>query len=136
MLKMSRKKAKPIKNNILPFPSERNRLITKPRNTETSLSIATVQMSNDSFKDKGIWEGDYLVVNIGEKVSDGDIAVIKMNGHTTVKIVYFISNECVRLEVANEDYAYLIERLSRIEIIGRVFRIERDLQKQKKGALK
>jgi len=85
-----------------------------------------LQVEGDSMVDAGIHRGDYVIVEMAEKIVAGDIVVAEIDGQWTLK--YLRENKEGRyLEAANEDYAdmYPKEQLTiHAKVIGVVRRYD------------
>ena len=85
--------------------------------------VFLLRVRGDSMVDEGIMEGDYVVVQPGRKVENGQIAVIMLDDEATVKKVY-IQQDRMALKPANSAAGYKTRYIKRgskdIRIIGRV----------------
>lgn len=68
------------------------------KNAQYSLIV-----KGDSMKDKGIFDGDYLLLNENLQFENGDLVVAIINGMATFKILR-IENEKIYLKPANNHY--------------------------------
>ncbi len=60
-------------------------------------------VKGESMKNKGIFEGDYLLINENLQFENGDLVVAIINGMATFKILR-IENERIFLKPANNDF--------------------------------
>lgn len=77
----------------------------------------------DSMVDEGIMNGDYVVVQPGQKVENGQIGVVLLDYEATVKRIY-IQRGRIALEPANKTAGYKTKYIKRgdknVRIIGKV----------------
>jgi repressor LexA len=83
-----------------------------------------LRIKGDSMKDAGILEGDFVVVQSGEKADNGEIVVALIDDEATVK-TFFRENGKVRLQPANK--AYKAIRTTDVRLLGRVVGVFRSL---------
>ena len=76
-----------------------------------------LRVKGDSMKDAGILEGDFVVVQSGEKADNGEIVVALIDDEATVKR-FFRENGKVRLQPANKAYKPI--RTTEVRLLGRV----------------
>ena len=83
-----------------------------------------IRVKGDSMIDKGILEGDFLLVRRQDYANNGDIviALVGEDFEATVK-TYYYEGDCVRLEPANGKYKSM--RYQDIRIVGKVTGIYR-----------
>ncbi len=82
-----------------------------------------LKVVGDSMIDEGIFEGDFVVVEPGEKVRDGQIAVVLLNDEATVKKIRTRKGR-IALEPANKAARYKTRYIKKgdenVRIVGRV----------------
>ncbi len=82
-----------------------------------------LKIVGDSMVDEGIMDGDYVVVQAGSQVRDGQIGVVMLDDEATVKRIYFQRNR-IALESANRAAGYKTRYIRQgekdVRIIGRV----------------
>ena len=82
-----------------------------------------LKIVGDSMVDEGIMDGDYVVVQAGSQVRDGQIGVVMLDDEATVKRIYFQRNR-IALESANRAAGYRTRYIRQgekdVRIIGRV----------------
>jgi repressor LexA len=82
-----------------------------------------LRVAGDSMVDEGIMPGDYVVVEPGSRIENGQIGVVLLDDEATVKRV-FIQRDRIALKPANRAAGYKTRYISRsaqtLRIIGRV----------------
>jgi repressor LexA len=82
-----------------------------------------LKVAGDSMVDEGIMDGDYVVVQPGEKIEDGRIAVVLLDDEVTVKRVYWHKDR-IALKPANKQAGYKTVTIKgsdrRIRMVGQV----------------
>lgn len=82
-----------------------------------------LKVVGDSMIDKGIMDGDYVVVQPGQKVESGQIGVVLVDDEATVKRIC-IQRDRIALEPANKAAGYKTKYIRRgdknVRIIGKV----------------
>lgn len=82
-----------------------------------------LKVIGDSMADKGIMDGDYVVVDPASTVENGQIAVVLLDDEVTVKQIY-IQPSRIALKSANRTAGYKTRYIKRAEkdvrIVGRV----------------
>ncbi len=82
-----------------------------------------LKVIGDSMVDEGIFDGDYVVVEPGEKIEDGRIGVVLLNDEATVKRIR-IKKGRIALEPANKAAGYKTRYIKKgdenVRIIGKV----------------
>ena len=82
-----------------------------------------LRVVGDSMVDEGIMDGDYVVVEPGPTVRDGQIGVVLLDDEATVKRIYIQRNK-IALKPANRAGGYKTRYIKRsekdIRIIGKV----------------
>lgn len=78
-----------------------------------------IQVKGDSMIEKGILDGDYLLIRRQDTAENGDIVVAEVGDEfeATIK-TFYKENDCIRLEPANDKYECLRER--DVKIVGKV----------------
>jgi len=89
------------------------------RSKETFL----LKVSGDSMIDEGILDGDYVVVESGSRIDDGQIGVVLLDDEATVKRV-FVQKHRIALKPANRKAGYKTRYIKQfdkdVRIVGRV----------------
>ncbi len=85
-----------------------------------------LRVTGDSMVDAGIIEGDFLVVEKGAKIANGDIVVALVEGETTVKRFYRRSDG-VYLVPENKRFKEMKVSEQRLEIQGKVVGLQRKI---------
>ena len=70
-----------------------------PKNSQMYM----VQVSGESMKDEGIYNGDILIVDRNEQAKEGSVVIAAVNGEMLVK-TYRIIDGCVYLFSANRNF--------------------------------
>jgi repressor LexA len=82
-----------------------------------------LKVIGDSMADEGIVDGDYVVVDPGEKVRSGQIGVVLLDDEATVKRIRIRRNK-IALEPANKAAGYQVRYIEKADenarIIGKV----------------
>ena len=82
-----------------------------------------LKVVGDSMVDEGIMDGDYVVVQAGQKIENGQIGVVVVDDEATVKRIY-IRRDRIALEPANKAAGYQTKYIRRgqknVRIIGKV----------------
>jgi len=82
-----------------------------------------LKVVGDSMVDEGIMDGDYVVVQPGQKIQDGQIGVVLVDDEATVKRIY-TQRSRIALEPANKAAGYKTKYIKRgsksVRIIGKV----------------
>jgi repressor LexA len=82
-----------------------------------------LKVVGDSMVDEGIFEGDFVVVEPGERLRDGQIGVVLLNDEATVKRIR-IRRGRTALEPANKTARYKTRYIKKVDenvrIVGRV----------------
>ena len=82
--------------------------------------LFTLRVSGDSMKDAGILDGDIAVVHQQASVSNGEIAVVMVDGEATVKR-YSKRRNRVFLRAENDDYDDILVSADRdLQILGKL----------------
>ena len=86
-------------------------------------NIFILRISGDSMVDEGILDGDFVLVQPGRQIENGQIAVVLLDDEATVKTVYFQKNR-IALKPANSAAGYKTRYIKKAEkdirIIGKV----------------
>lgn len=88
------------------------------------------QVSGDSFKDEGIFDGDYVIVRLNfesYEITPGRLVAALTPYGLLIKRVYLTLDDQVRLVSANAEYPDLLMDADQVEIQGIIVRVERDL---------
>ncbi|MBI3770997.1 MAG: repressor LexA [Deltaproteobacteria bacterium] len=80
--------------------------------------VFALRVCGTSMVDDGILDGDYLVVEPGTDIHDGQTVVAEVDGHATVKRFYRERDGAIRLQPANERLLPLVLRGDRVLIRG------------------
>jgi len=83
-----------------------------------------LRVTGNSMVEAGIFEGDFLIVEKGPRVNDGDIAVALLDGETTVKR-YKLQNGKPWLVPENSEMKPMEVEGRKFEIQGRVVGLQR-----------
>jgi repressor LexA len=82
-----------------------------------------LKVVGDSMVDEGIMDGDYVVVQPGQKIQNGQIGVVLVDDEATVKRIY-TQRSRIALEPANKAAGYKTKYIKRgsksVRIIGKV----------------
>lgn len=115
---------------VIPFPSTSRNTINPPINAEHCISFIT---ADNSLIEKGIDKGDFVIFDTNQIVVNGDIAIIENlelvlqnNNDLIMRIVKFLGGGRVELESANPKFKSIKTELSKIRLLGRLVRVERD----------
>ena len=95
--------------------------IPLPKSIFTAENAFLLEVKGDSMFEKGILNGDYVVVARNVEVHSGDIAAVRIDDEATVKMVYREGRH-VRLMPANPAYEPIVleDDGRSIEVIGKV----------------
>ncbi len=87
-----------------------------------------LNVTGDSMKDAGIFDGDMVVVKKQSEAIKGDIVVAVINGEATVK-TYYPSEKQVRLQPENDDFEPIMvsKRSGDFRIAGKVIGLLRKM---------
>lgn len=103
---------------IEPYSDPNATYMVAPNFATANKRCYTLKVKGESMVDEGILDGDYVVIEEREDVSDGDIVVALLeNGLATLKR-FFKEATRVRLEPANSNMSPIYA--SRVKIQGRV----------------
>jgi len=83
-----------------------------------------LRVKGDSMKDAGILEGDFVVVQRGEKADDGEIVVALIDDEATVKPFYREGSR-IRLQPENSSLGPIYSE--HVQVLGRVVGVFREL---------
>jgi repressor LexA len=82
-----------------------------------------LKVVGDSMVDEGIMDGDYVVVQPGQKIENGQIGVVVVDDEAAIKRIY-IRRDRIALEPANKAAGYKTKYIRRgqknVRIIGKV----------------
>ncbi len=82
-----------------------------------------LQVSGDSMVDEGIIDGDYVIVEPGAKVANGQIGVVLLDDEATVKRV-FVQKNRIALKPANREAGYKTRYIKQfdkdVRMVGKV----------------
>lgn len=92
-----------------------------------SHSLFALQVSGESMRDLGIFDGDIVIVQSDCKVKNGDVVVALVNNETTVKSYFLLENKKVELRPANTDYPVQCYPASEVALQGKVIALHREL---------
>jgi repressor LexA len=88
-----------------------------------SMDRFILKVVGDSMVDEGIMNGDYVVVQPGQKIENGQIGVVVVDDEAAVKRIY-IRRDRIALEPANKAAGYKTKYIKRsqknVRIIGKV----------------
>jgi len=88
-----------------------------------SIDTFILKVVGDSMVDEGIMDGDYVVVQPGQKIANGQIGVVLMDDEATVKRIRFQRGR-IALEPANKAAGfrtkYIRQGDNNVRIIGKV----------------
>ncbi|MDD4688561.1 MAG: transcriptional repressor LexA [Eubacteriales bacterium] len=134
------------KRAIMPVESQRSKIISAPllgtivagqplvefENIEGYIQLPDIYGSSDdlfilkvhgdSMIEKGIHEGDYIIVKQQRTAENGDVVVAMVDDATTVK-TYYNENNMIRLQPENADYQPIIS--DKVYIVGKVLGLHR-----------
>lgn len=112
------------------FDHPRASLILRPQWVRDFREVATVEVSGDSLKDEGIFDGDKLVckrIFDAPEIRSGRLVVACLpTGRCVVKRIYFEGNQII-LRSANPAYADMIFGPDEIRVDGIVKELVRKL---------
>ena len=87
-----------------------------------SIDTFILKVVGDSMVDEGIMDGDYVVVQPGQKIANGQIGVVLMDDEATVKRIHFQRGR-IALEPANKAAGYKTKYIrqgdNNVRIIGK-----------------
>ena len=87
-----------------------------------------LKVDGDSMKDKGILEGDYVMIRPSRVVRDGQIGVFRLNGEVTLK-TFKKYVEKYALVAANDDYSDIpVEEHDDFEVVGELVMVTRFME--------
>ena len=81
-----------------------------------------LRVVGDSMIDEGIMEGDFVAVQPGDEVANGEIAVVLIEDEATVKRVY-VQGDRIKLQPANRAAGYkmrTVQQRDGVSIVGKV----------------
>ncbi len=82
-----------------------------------------LKVAGDSMVDEGIMDGDYVVVQAGSTVPDGQIGIVLLDDEATVKRVFFQKNR-IALKPANRRAGYTTRYIRQfdkdVRVLGKV----------------
>lgn len=94
-----------------------DRLFHRPKET------FALRVSGDSMIDEGIMDGDYVIVESGSKIGNGQIGVVLLDDEATVKRVFLQKNR-IALKPANHKAGYKTRYIRQfdkdVRAVGRV----------------
>jgi repressor LexA len=79
--------------------------------------LFALKIRGDSMVDAGIYEDDFVVVNMTGDIKNGEIVVALLNGETTIKR-FFREKNRVRLQPENPEYKPIFSK--DVKVIGKV----------------
>ncbi len=86
-----------------------------------------VRVRGDSMVGAGINDGDYLVVHPQQEVTRAEIAVVRIDGEEATAKHFTQDGPTVRLESENENYEPIVVDAGRVELVGKVVGVLRQL---------
>lgn len=86
-----------------------------PLELVTGKEVYLLRVFGDSMKDKGILDGDLVLVNKQNTANDADIVVARIDNEVTVKS-FFKEKNAVRLQPANDDFEPIYSQ--DVEVVG------------------
>lgn len=90
---------------------------------DRSKDTFALKVSGDSMVDEGIMDGDYVVVESGSRVKNGQIAVVMLDDEVTVKRV-FVQKTRIALKPANRKARYKTRYIKQfdkeVRLVGKV----------------
>jgi repressor LexA len=86
-----------------------------------------LRVRGESMLGAGINDGDYLVVHPQQEVSRHEIAVVRVDGDEATAKHFVRDGHIVRLEPENENYEPIIVNADRVELVGKVVGVLRQL---------
>jgi repressor LexA len=86
-----------------------------------------LRVSGDSMIGAGINDGDYLVVHPQQEVARHEIAVVRVDGDEATAKHFARDGLTVRLEAENENYEPIVVDAGRVELVGKVVGVLRQL---------
>jgi repressor LexA len=97
----------------------------------SSIDTFILKVAGDSMADEGIMDGDYVVVQPGQRIANGQIGVVLLDDEATVKRIYLVPAKRgpfqrgrIALEPANKAAGYKTKYIrwgdKNIRIIGKV----------------
>jgi repressor LexA len=79
-----------------------------------------IQVSGDSMMDAGISDGDYVVVKPQPEVENGEIALVEVEGSSTIKYFY-VNDNIVELRPANTKMtSFIYDRNTAVRVKGKI----------------
>jgi repressor LexA len=86
-----------------------------------------LRVRGESMIRAGINDGDYLVVHPQQEVSPREIAVVRIDGEEATAKHFVRDGQTVLLEAENDDFETIIVNADRVELVGRVVGVLRQL---------
>lgn len=88
----------------------------------------TVQTADNALSANGIFKGDYLTIDLKQKVSGGEVCAVKLGDKIYIRKAFFKGN-FIRLETADPTADPLIfdARTPGFEVVGKVVSVIREL---------
>jgi len=87
--------------------------------TSNTATTWLVKVSGDSMIDAGIKSGDFLLVDASVEPVDGDIVVVSINSHSTVKRLKLQTDRMPILLAENPSYSPIfIDKFTDFKILG------------------
>jgi len=86
-----------------------------------------LRVRGDSMIGAGINDGDYLVVHPQREVGRREIAVVRIDGEEATAKHFIRDGQTVLLEPENENYETIIVNADRVELVGKVVGVLRQL---------
>lgn len=89
-------------------------------------ALFALQVSGESMRELGIFDGDIVIVQKDCPVKNGDVVVALVNNETTVKSYYLLDDGKVELHPANAEYK--VQRYAANEVVlqGKVIALHRE----------
>ncbi len=87
--------------------------------------LFALQVSGESMRDLGIFDGDIVLVQKDSPVKNGDVVVALVNNETTVKS-YYHKNGKIELHPANPAYRIQIYPANEVVLQGKVIALHRE----------
>ena len=88
--------------------------------------LFALQVSGESMRDLGIFDGDTVVVQKDCPVKNGDVVVALVNNKTTVKSYFLQKSGKVELHPANADFKVQTYDASEVALQGKVIALQRE----------
>ncbi len=86
-----------------------------------------LRVRGDSMIGAGINDGDYIVVHPQQEVTRSEIAVVRIDGEEATAKHFSRDGRTIRLESENENYEPIVVNADRVDLVGKVVGVLRQL---------